>query len=102
MTQLGFAKTSLKIEDLKPRARDLNQEETADMLGGWGWFSKPSFGGWGGQQQAGAAAAAARKRQEEMRQRQQRMALKMSFLNQANYHTRLAGQYRAQANSIRV
>ena len=34
MTELGFAKTSLKIEDLKPRTRDLTGEETADMLGG--------------------------------------------------------------------
>ena len=47
MTQLDFAKTSLKIEDLKPRARDLNAEETADMLGGWGFIivHKPGGGG---------------------------------------------------------
>lgn len=40
MTELGFAKTSLKIEDLKPRTRDLTEEETADMLGGWEWIKK--------------------------------------------------------------
>lgn len=37
MSKLEFMDLVITLEDLPSRAQSLNDEDTADVLGGWGW-----------------------------------------------------------------
>lgn len=109
MTTLSFSDLSLNISDLPTRAKGLGEEETSDILGGFGSFGSMRRRRMMKIRRRRAASIARRRRAAMSRRRQSSRkrrpsprrrgnpAARAALMRKASFHGRMASMYRARA-----
>ena len=102
MTELSFSDITLDIDDLPSRAAALGEEQTDDILGGWGWRVRLRRGRKGSRGRARRRASSRRRNTRRPPRRRARRSparrnRRAGFMRKAAFHDRMASRYRSMA-----
>ena len=104
MTELQFADMTLEIADLSSRAKSLDETESADVLGGYGYARYMRVANYHRQKMVAARRRAMYARRKAMARRRAmakrrgaRMARRRQYMARASFHSRMASRFRRMA-----